>query len=176
MSERLFCSFPECDEPVFRDELCSTHTKQQQRGKALSPIQERLTPKQKLFEAVIAWADADSCDEEAYSEKERALLYAARVYGKGSTGEDTWTAAIERQRCVDAIRAGIAAARARGVRLGRPPVINAVDVVRMLNAGKSRRETAREMGVSKSRVEVLATKHGFVAIRGRRPRRTGESG
>ena len=30
--------------------------------------------------------------------------------------------------------------------MGRPPVINALDVVRMLNSGKSRRETARAMG------------------------------
>jgi DNA invertase Pin-like site-specific DNA recombinase len=71
-------------------------------------------------------------------------------------------AELERATIVERVRAGIAAARRRGVRLGRPGV--ALDVVKAAElraSGLSYREISRQLGVSTGRLHgALNSNHG----------------
>jgi DNA invertase Pin-like site-specific DNA recombinase len=62
---------------------------------------------------------------------------------------------LEREVIVERVRAGLANARSKGVRLGRPPVAAAAErmVRTMLAEGRGIRGTAREAGVSTSVVQ-----------------------
>jgi hypothetical protein len=129
-----YCSGPECDRPVFRLGLCEGHCKQRQRQKPLAPLAEKLTPRQRFYEAITAWAECDSGDDEAYAEAERSVEYAARqAFGKKNAGE--------------AIRKGMAAARARGVRVGRPPKLAQKEAQALVLKTGSFRAAAKKLGV-----------------------------
>ena len=73
-------------------------------------------------------------------------------------------AQIERETIVGRVKSGLAAARARGVKLGKPSTITAEQmaaIYRARNCGKSMRETAKEVGLSIasiSRVEKKSKK------------------
>jgi len=70
-------------------------------------------------------------------------------------------AQLERNNILDRTRAGIAAARERGVRFGAPPQYGCDDVSRILElrrAGYTYRDIARETGISKSTAQRLLTK------------------
>ena len=61
-------------------------------------------------------------------------------------------AEFEREVIRERVNAGLAAARARGVRLGRPPKLAAhrADVVRLRKEGRSGRAIAKELGIPSS--------------------------
>ncbi len=66
-------------------------------------------------------------------------------------------AEFERELIRDRVRSGLAAARARGRRLGRPRVVaNAQEITRRRNSGASWRTISREIGVSVRTVRRLA--------------------
>jgi len=67
-------------------------------------------------------------------------------------------AELERSIIVERVRAGVAKARAKGKRIGRPKgsKVDPVAVARMLNAGQSLREIARALCVSVGTVHRLA--------------------
>lgn len=73
-------------------------------------------------------------------------------------------AQIERETIVGRVKSGLAAAKARGVKLGKPSKLTAdqlAAIYRARNCGKSMRETAKEVGLSIasiSRVEKKAKK------------------
>lgn len=101
-----YCTVSECEEPTREGRVrCEFHEKRHQRGQSLTaPKVERLTPKQRVLEAAISLADAETDAE--YEKAERAMLKAARDAGPRLHGE--------------LVRQGMAEARRRGVRLGRP--------------------------------------------------------
>lgn len=55
-------------------------------------------------------------------------------------------------------KAGIENAKRKGVRLGRPPVQNAVQVMELLNQGLSLRKVSEQTGISKSAVHKIYQK------------------
>ena len=82
--ERLFCRVEGCGLEGARGDLCWSHKKQQQRhpDRALVPIQPPLNARQRLLEAALAYADAPAESTESYAQRERALYYAARIFGR----------------------------------------------------------------------------------------------
>jgi DNA invertase Pin-like site-specific DNA recombinase len=70
----------------------------------------------------------------------------------------------ERIRISERTRAGLATARLRGKRLGRPPVnVNLADVARLRSEGKTLQEIADEKQVSTSSVFNILKRQGQVA-------------
>lgn len=70
-------------------------------------------------------------------------------------------AQLERNNILDRTRAGIAAARERGVRFGAPPIYDESDaqrVARLRSEGMTYRDIARETGISKSTAQRLLTR------------------
>lgn len=64
-----------------------------------------------------------------------------------------YAAELERELIRERVRAGVAAARRRGARVGRPPALVDVERVRALRAeGKSWREVARTVGYGESTI------------------------
>lgn len=62
-------------------------------------------------------------------------------------------AEFERGVLIERTRAGLAAARRRGIRIGRPPAnVNLQEVIRLRTAGKSVREVARALGVGSTTI------------------------
>ena len=55
-----FCGVAECERPVFRYGLCSSHAKQLQRRGWTGPIRPHESPEMRALEASIALVEADS--------------------------------------------------------------------------------------------------------------------
>ena len=104
-----YCTAPGCEDATRQGRrYCELHEKRHQRGQSLTePKAERLSPKARLLEAAISLADADGDGE--YEKAERDVVRAARGLVPSSHGE--------------LVRQGMARARRRGVRLGRPPAL-----------------------------------------------------
>lgn len=140
MTEERYCEAPECEEPASgHGAYCAYHLKRAQRGKSLSaPKTERLPVEKRLHEAVLSLADFDSEDDEAYYAKWRHVLSLSRQVG-----------AKERNK---RIQQGLAAARARGVRLGRPPKLTAEMASELLREAGSIRRAAAILRVDRKTV------------------------
>jgi DNA invertase Pin-like site-specific DNA recombinase len=70
-------------------------------------------------------------------------------------------AELERSLIAERVRAGIRNARAKGKRLGRPPVaVDATRIGRLRTLGRSVREIARELGYSRSLVHKTLAHSG----------------
>ncbi len=80
------CDFDGCGRPAERlvdgeRRLCAGHRKQLQRRGHLSPITPRQkSPRERLFDAMLALADADSEDDEAYAKAEERFWAASDAY------------------------------------------------------------------------------------------------
>ncbi len=68
-------------------------------------------------------------------------------------------AEFEREILRERVRAGLARARERGVRLGRPPRLDAPEVLRLRRDGMSVRAIARSVGAPASTVADLIRRH-----------------
>jgi hypothetical protein len=114
-----YCTVSECDDESREGRrFCEFHEKRHQRCTCSSaarcqcltaPKAVRLSPRERLLEAAHRLADADAEDDAAYAKSASDLLKAAKQCGPAAHGE--------------AVRQGMAAARARGVRLGRRPSV-----------------------------------------------------
>lgn len=130
-----------CGDPT-RDgnrSFCARCEKRRQRGQSLAaPKQERLSPADRVLEAVGEWVDADSEDDEAYQAKRRAALRACRAFAPHASSE--------------AIREGLREAKRRGVRVGRPPKLDAESARVMLARLGSVAQAAKALGVDRGTV------------------------
>lgn len=72
----------------------------------------------------------------------------------------SWIAACEREQVAARTRAGLARARARGVRLGRPPIsIDTEKLIALHESGLSVRKIAKAMGIGSSTAHRLIQAH-----------------
>jgi DNA invertase Pin-like site-specific DNA recombinase len=129
-----YCEIGDCDRLAFRDGKCSTHVKQLQRTGKTAPIAEKLS----LEERVIVTHDEmmrAGDDDDEYERARRAMLLACKALGKKEASQ--------------ALKQSFAAAKARGVRLGRPPKADAEEIRRTLEIIGSVTLTARLLGVSR---------------------------
>lgn len=133
-SERLYCTVPDCDRPVggHGKDLCSTHMKQVQRTGKTQPIAEKLSAEERVIEAGNAMVQAED-DDEGYEEKRRAFLLASKGLGQKASRE--------------AMKLALDSARARGIRLGRPPKVD-LKTLRELMKLRAPQLVARLLGVS----------------------------
>ena len=89
------------------------------------------------------------------------ISYTENIDTSSSMGKVVFTiisaiAEFERDLIRERVKTGLAAARERGVRLGRPPVeIDVEQIVKLRQAGMSMRQIAGEVGVSKSKVHQV---------------------
>jgi DNA invertase Pin-like site-specific DNA recombinase len=156
----VYCRGPECDRPAFRGDLCEAHTKQQQRTGKLTAIAEKLTAEQRAFEAGNAMLEWDG-DDAGFERLRRAYLLACKVLG--------------RKGYLDGVRKGLEAARARGVRLGRPPKVGLEEIRSKLSIVKSVAMVAQLLGVHRRTIErhLRAAKTGISPQQPKRPRKAG---
>lgn len=74
-----------CGRPVFRSGMCLAHTKQRQRGQALRPIKEKVSPFERVILAGNVLVDAESEDE--YRRARASLRSAAEAWLR----DEGWT-------------------------------------------------------------------------------------
>lgn len=107
----MSCAIEDCDKPASKAGMCWGHAKRKARGQTVSgPIKER--PKSKsewLREAALAYADADSDDEEAFTRAVDSLRKAAAAFGSATN-----------ERVGELTREALALLKSKGVKLGRP--------------------------------------------------------
>jgi hypothetical protein len=157
----LYCDEPDCDRPVAGHGRgkCSTHLKQLQRTGKTAPIAEKLTPRERVLEAGDAWLNASDDDDE-YDRAERAFILQAKNLGRAAV--------------VEAIKVGLADARARGVRIGRPPKVTDEELLHAFTvANGSVTMTARFLRLAISSVYERLLRKGLLSERRGRPRMTG---
>lgn len=132
-----YCTVAECESPTRQGRIrCDFHEKRHQRGQTLTaPKQERLSPKDRLLEAAFRLAESDSENDAEYERNARALLRAARRLAPQASGE--------------VVRRGMAEARTRGVRLGRPPEVTAEQAAEAVRTMGSIAAAARALGASR---------------------------
>lgn len=108
-----YCTVSDCERPTREGRSrCEMHEKRYQRRQPLdAPVAERLNPKERLLEAAHRWVESDAENDAEFQRHERAVIRAARQLAPQASSE--------------LIRAAMADARARGVRLGRPPKVSA---------------------------------------------------
>lgn len=133
-----YCAAPDCELPVHRLGYCMAHSQQMHRTGKVGPIAPRLSPAQRLIEQALALADADPLDDEEFERIRRSLLLTAKTYG---------TEAAVRQHGEKLSRA-LAAAKARGVRLGRPPKVTLEQIQAVTAEFASRKAAAERLRIS----------------------------
>ncbi len=157
-----------CDRPTKEGrEFCWAHYKRRQRRKRSSaPIGQAQTPAQRLDNALADYSavGTDSEDDQAF-EAARAEVFAAAVAlgGKRTAILITRKTAAEKR----AIVAGMAAAKARGVHVGRPCAIVLIDLAVELCRSFGQRAAARQLGIGVTTLQTILRRHG---IRFRRPK------
>ncbi len=142
----LYCDVAECDRPVagHGQDKCSTHLKQMQRHGKTSPINEKLTPEERCIAIGSEMLEADS--DEEFASRRRAFLLACKALGEKAAGRmaDLGALANElRQRRSTEVKNGLAGARARGVRLGRPQRVSDEELQRLFELLKTGAAVAR---------------------------------
>lgn len=154
MPYQLFCDGPAlyggtCDRPVagHGQGKCSTHLRQLSRTGRMQPIEESMTPLERLLNAVNAWADADGDAE--YESALRTVLANCKRVGL-----------LEVSRMV---RGGLERAKKRGVRLGRPRVAESETVKHLHEVVGDVRAVAVLLGVSTMTVR-RALKSGTTSV------------
>ena len=77
--DRLYCRYPECDEPIagHGQDVCWTHLKQLQRTGKMKPIAEKLSPEERVILAANELAEADTDGD--YKSARKKVLQAARA-------------------------------------------------------------------------------------------------
>ena len=139
-SEQLYCDAADCNDPknpgfprpVFRRGKCEPHCQQIGRTGTTKPIAERKSAKERLMDLGDEWLN------ETEDDAREAVLWKRFIkMAKGMPDEDDTGALVERfksehrRRRADAARRGLEAAKARGVRIGRPPKVETDEVRRV---------------------------------------------
>lgn len=140
-----YCDVPGCQDPLdpdfprpaFRNGKCSTHMKQLQRTGKTAPIAEKLNDEERAIEHGTKMLQAGDNDDE-YERHRRAWLQACRALG-------------DKER-VESLRKAMAAARARGARIGRPPKVETKRVVKLVRLLGKASLVAEVLGVTKMTV------------------------
>jgi len=132
-----YCTAGECEEPTRQGRrFCEFHEKRFQRGQSLTaPKQERLSPNERVVEAALRFAEADSEDDAEYEKSKRDLFRAARQAGATAAGE--------------LVRQGHVEARRRGVHIGRPPEVTHAQALEVVSREGSIAAAARALGKSR---------------------------
>lgn len=139
------CAAPDCYRTTRHGEYCETHQKRLQRGAALAPpIASRSTPWETLTEAAIRYADVEPDDDSEFSRAKDVLRKAASSYSQ--------------QAHRKAVEEGRKAARARGVRFGRPPRMLPDEAAREVMKHGSVRAAARVLGMHRRNLQRLLAK------------------
>jgi DNA-binding CsgD family transcriptional regulator len=140
VSGASYCSGPECDTPTSEGRnLCWAHYKQMKRHGRLTVIKPTLTPMDRFFDACERWVNASSEDDREYEAARRGAIQVARQV-IGNHGHSV------------AVKDGLTKARARGVRLGRPPRLTAAEAERLVRELGGTRSAARRLGISRTTV------------------------
>lgn len=113
--------------------LCWGHIKRKSRGKPGGELAKRPANFERVTEAVHAYSDAD--DDEEFARARDNLRKAAGAYGLRYHAERT--------------AEGMAAAKARGVHVGRPPVHDRAKVLEAVRLFGGVRAAARAMGMDR---------------------------
>ncbi len=156
--EQLYCDGPSKDEPNgcarpvaghghggTGTPKCESHLRQLGRTGKMTPIAEKLSPEERAVVAGTAMLEADS--EEDYKAHRRTWLSACAALG-GKAGPElanlkAKVTALEqelsklademRRQRSEEVKAGLSAARAKGVRLGRPPKVSLAELERLFS-------------------------------------------
>lgn len=78
----MTCTISGCDKPSARGGLCWGHVKRRQKGKPLTELGERLSPKERLVKAALDLAAACDFDEILFRKLQKRLMEHARAYTK----------------------------------------------------------------------------------------------
>lgn len=137
-SDRLYCDVEGCEPPVggHGRDVCSSHMKQLQRNGRTQPITEKLSLEERAILAGNALVEAGD-NEDEYEAARKVFIQACRTLGQRASRE--------------VIKEALAAARGRGVRLGRPPKVD-MKKLRELMKLKPPQLVALQLGVSQSTV------------------------
>ncbi len=131
------CSFDGCENAAKRAGYCWSHVWQEQHhGEKRTVTKRPASALERLTEAAIAYAEAD--EDEEFNRARDNLRKSAMSYGQRGVGE--------------LIRERLAEARARGVRLGRPPKLDVASVEILVVQWGGVRSAARALGVAASTV------------------------
>lgn len=124
------CRFGDCVNEAQRDGLCWAHLKQRERDGRLREVKTKPeSPRDRLREAALAYADAADYDEDAFKRADDNLRKSAIAYARHGVVQD--------------IREALARARARGVRLGRPRKADPAQVAELVAAVGVKQAAAR---------------------------------
>lgn len=124
-----YCTVSECETETREGRIrCELHEKRYQRGQSLTtPKVERLSPRARVVEAAIRLADAET--DEEFEKAERDVLRAAKQLAPSAHSE--------------LVRQGMAGARRRGVRLGRPASLTRAEAIALVSRHGSLRAAVR---------------------------------
>lgn len=125
-----------CDRPAARSGLCWAHVRAKQRNRPLVPLKVKAPSTfARLISAALNLADTDTGDDEAYDRAQDNLRKASEAHRRGSFA--------------DAVRDGLQAARARGVKLGRPAGLEPVVARKAVKQHGSVAKAAQALGLSR---------------------------
>ena len=165
----MTCTEPDCLGVAKRAGLCWECIGKRRSGTGKFTAATEPPAIEQLREAALSFADADTDDDRAFRQADDRLRHSAKIYARRSHKE--------------AVRSGLAEARARGVRLGPPRMLEGqrvADLVRRLGVlgaarvmGCSRITVWREVkGVSRSGSGKRPVAGAARSERGRRGRET----
>jgi uncharacterized Zn finger protein (UPF0148 family) len=133
IDSNAYCTAVECDRETEEGRIyCPTHYKQVQRTGKTAPIAEKLTPVQRLHEAILALPEISSEDDRAYEIKWRQILNLCRSVGRNEQEP-----------------------RSRG----RPPKVKLDEVVQLVERLKGIDQVAAHLGVSSRTVRRALRRH-----------------
>lgn len=146
------CRGPDCERDATRFGLCWGHAKQHQRGQTLTALAEKVTPEEAALVAAEKLVNASAEDDGRYQLLRKSALATFKRLG--------------RRELAASVKAGMAEARAKGTRLGRPPKVTGPQVEHAFCITKSVTMTAQLLGVSRKTI----SNHLRAAPRKRRAR------
>lgn len=157
------CGIEDCRKAATRrtahGNLCETHRKRLSPSRAggvglTAPVQARIEdPREKLYEAAHELSDAEADEEYAKAEQDIESAAIALVRVKKARGKlDKAAEAYGSLRLRERIRAGMAQAKAEGVRMGRPPKLDFHAAVHAVKSAGGVAAAAQALGVSENAV------------------------
>jgi hypothetical protein len=150
MPETSYCEAPGCERETRESRTyCDTHQKQKQRTGKVGAIEQRLSPKERLEEAALAYGLAEEDDE--FNEARRVLFKAARTLGPSLAHGEL-------------VRQGQAAARRRGVHVGRRPTLAVAEAVSAVARLGSASRAAEALKVSPRTVQRALRRASEVVV------------